>query len=717
LLPRLEREDRDFVTLPLIRPGTAALSGRAGLAVALEQAFEKFHRSPGMALGHLQLALAGDSDALPQLLNELLVLATNRLIGGAKPQNERPPTLVLAIDQAEELFTPDGGHEAAKLRQHLAAALTRGPDTIALLTIRSDRFSILQNDELFAKLLEPFNLPPMPATVYRDAILRPAARLTPPLAIEAKLTEALIEDTAAEGADPLPLLAFTLERLYRGYGKGKEGLTLKHYEDLGGIAGSINAAIDEAFSKPRNEPPIPADRHERERLLEAAFVPALVDINQTNGEPVSRIGKESEIPAECRNSIQRLVNARLLVSDEAPARDDGNAVTTYRVAHEALLRRWDWLRSLLDHQAGLLNAAQVLERQAQAWERSRRSKDWLDLRGDRLHEAVLLAARDGFKERLRGPPAAYIVACQKMERAAAWRRRRSYSIVAASMLVISGLAYGAWINQSPLKIHLGHFADVWMPRMLAPEAESALRPRDSFKECTNCPDMVVIPAGSFVMGSGTGESHEKPMHRITIVMPFAVSKFEVTFDQWDACVALGGCSHRPGDAGWGRGRRPVINVSWDDVQPYVKWLAATTGRPYKLLSEAEWEYVARSGSDAAYSWGDEAGKGNANCADCGSTWGKIETAPVGSFPANAFGVYDMHGNVWEWVQDCYHPSYDASPKDGSSWEAACTEDHRVGRGGSWRDDRQRLRAANRSRDTTSARNDDLGFRVARMLRP
>jgi conflict system STAND superfamily ATPase len=124
LLPRLEREDRDFIVLPLIRPGTAALSGRAGLAVALEQSFEKLHRSIPMALGHVLRALLADSDAFPPLLNELLVLATKRLVGDAKPQVDRPPTLVLAIDQAEELFTPDAGQEAPKLRQHLAAALT-----------------------------------------------------------------------------------------------------------------------------------------------------------------------------------------------------------------------------------------------------------------------------------------------------------------------------------------------------------------------------------------------------------------------------------------------------------------------------------------------------------------------------------------------------------------------------------------------------------------
>jgi hypothetical protein len=181
-----------------------------GLAAALQQTFEKLqqHRQ----FSDLLAVLKHDDNALPPLLNEIQVLAIKRLVGEAEAQVDRPPTIVVAIDQAEELFTPDAGQEAAKLRQHLAAALTRGPDTIGLFTIRSDRFSLLQSDNDLKKLLESFNLPPIEATAYRDAIMRPASRVTPPLRFDAKLTAALIKDTAAEGADPLPLLAFTLQR-------------------------------------------------------------------------------------------------------------------------------------------------------------------------------------------------------------------------------------------------------------------------------------------------------------------------------------------------------------------------------------------------------------------------------------------------------------------------------------------------------------------------
>ena len=158
--------------------------------------------------------------------------------------------------------------------------------------------------------------------------------------------------------------------------------------------------------------------------------------------------------------------------------------------------------------------------------------------------------------------------------------------------------------------------------------------------------MVVVPAGEFTMGSPATEKgrwNEGPQHSVAIPRPFAASKFEVTFADWDACVGVGGCPHenRASDSGWGRGRQPVIGVSWDDAQAYVAWLSRMTGKTYRLLTETEWEYAARAGSQAAYSWGDEIGKGNANCNGCGSQWDNKRTAPVGSFAANAFGLHDI----------------------------------------------------------------------------
>jgi formylglycine-generating enzyme required for sulfatase activity len=157
-----------------------------------------------------------------------------------------------------------------------------------------------------------------------------------------------------------------------------------------------------------------------------------------------------------------------------------------------------------------------------------------------------------------------------------------------------------------------------------------------------------------------------------------------------------------------------INVSWDDAQRYVEWLSRLTGRPYRLLTEAEWEYAARAGTMTVYPWGDEIGKGNANCNGCGSEWDGRQTSPVGSFKPNAFGLYDVAGNAWQWVQDCYHDGYDGAPGDGSAWtEGDCG--NRILRGGSWINSPEDLRSARRVGLTTDYRFYFLGFRVGRTL--
>ncbi|MBM3508091.1 MAG: hypothetical protein FJX64_10415 [Alphaproteobacteria bacterium] len=242
---------------------------------------------------------------------------------------------------------------------------------------------------------------------------------------------------------------------------------------------------------------------------------------------------------------------------------------------------------------------------------------------------------------------------------------------------------------------------------------------DVFRDCAECPELVVVPAGRFTMGSPANEvgreGGEGPQRTVTIARAFAVGKYEVTFAEWDACVAGGGCGgYRPSDEGWGRGRQPVINVNWDDAKSYLAWLSQRTGQTYRLLSEAEWEYVARAGTTTRYWWGNDIGRGNANCSGCGTPYNG-QTAPVGSFRANAFGLHDMLGNVWEWVEDCWHNSYTGAPADGTAWTTNCSTAARVLRGGSWISLPGNLRSAFRSRFTTVIRNNVDGFRVARTL--
>jgi formylglycine-generating enzyme required for sulfatase activity len=259
------------------------------------------------------------------------------------------------------------------------------------------------------------------------------------------------------------------------------------------------------------------------------------------------------------------------------------------------------------------------------------------------------------------------------------------------------------------------------PPEVSPEARPAtpsLPPKayETMRDCPECPQMVLVPAGEFTMGSPSDEwgryDDEGPQRKVAIAEPFWVGRYEVTFVEWDACVAGGGCSSEPIDAGWGRGNRPVINVSWNHAKEYVGWLNQETGKTYRLLSEAEWEYAARGGSTTAYWWGQDVGKGNANCSRCGSEWGNKQTAPVGSFWTNDFGLYDTAGNVWEWVEDCWHDNYDGAPTDGSVWlRGDCHV--RVRRGGSWASGPGGVRSANRITGNPASWSGEYGFRVAR----
>ena len=254
-------------------------------------------------------------------------------------------------------------------------------------------------------------------------------------------------------------------------------------------------------------------------------------------------------------------------------------------------------------------------------------------------------------------------------------------------------------------------------RNASPPAVPVVPPGSVFRDGDNFPEMVVIPAGRFMMGrlaEETGRDAELPRHSVTIAQPFALAKHAVTFDEWDAFVATDGTAYKPADKGWGRGRQPVINVSWEDAQAYAAWVSDKTGKLYRLPSEAQWEYAARAGTTTRYPWGDAPGKNQANFSKSGSPWSDRQTAPVGGFPPNQFGLCDMIGNVWEWTQDCWNDNYNGAPEDGNAWEAGnCGV--RVVRGGSWSSSAGNVRVAFRFRFKPAFRDINLGFRLARTL--
>jgi len=226
-----------------------------------------------------------------------------------------------------------------------------------------------------------------------------------------------------------------------------------------------------------------------------------------------------------------------------------------------------------------------------------------------------------------------------------------------------------------------------------------------------CPEMVVLPAGTFMMGSSEtdeeADDDERPQHRVTIGTRFAVGRYPVTFAEYDRFAEETG-SDKPEDMGRGRDRRPVINVSWENAQAYSDWLSKETGETYRLLSEAEWEYACRAGTETNYSFGDTIIEKQANF---DRKVGK--TTEVGSYPANPWGPHDMHGNVWEWVEDVWHDDYKGAPSNGSAWMEGGDVDRRVLRGGSWGNRSRFLRSANRLRDDPGNRIAIIGFRVAR----
>jgi formylglycine-generating enzyme required for sulfatase activity len=235
------------------------------------------------------------------------------------------------------------------------------------------------------------------------------------------------------------------------------------------------------------------------------------------------------------------------------------------------------------------------------------------------------------------------------------------------------------------------------------------------KDCPACPILIPLSSGSFTMGSNNDDPAEKPPHRVSIGRAFAIGKYEVTVEQWNACADAGACTRVAAEGESATpppGNAPMRNVSWDDAQVYVKWLSKVGGKPYRLPTEAEWEYAARGGTQSTYWWGDQMKKGTADCKDCGDPYKPDAPTPVGSFAANPYGLYDMNGSVWEWVADCWHSSYRNAPVDGRAWDdPSCSV--RVIRGGSWREGAPYMQSATRFKYSSSVRQSQNGFRVAR----
>jgi formylglycine-generating enzyme required for sulfatase activity len=716
LLPRLARDDRHFRPLPVIRPDRAVLSGETGLLRALEGAFETASDpgrfGPRPSRPELRMVIEGGVSPLKAILKRLADAATPDHIDGW-PQPEAP-SLVLAIDQGEELFKVDGQEEAKRFLVLLAELLAAdAPAVTAIVTIRSDNYERLQFAQELANVRKvPFDLGPMPKGSYSEVIKGPAGRLentSRALRIDEDLVQALLEDIDAGGAkDALPLLAFTLERLYEEFRLARQ-LRLEHYEALGRVKGSIEAAVERALKDADKDPAIPVDREARLALLRRSLIPWLAGIDPDTGSPRRRVARLSEIPVEARPLINHLVNHHLLSTDVSKVTGE----KTIEPAHEALLRQWGMLEGWLKQDTALLSVMDGLHRASRDWVANAKDGAWLAHTADRLKAAQRLLERPDLAAKLEPTDLDYLQECRDAEKEKekrALRDKLTMGVLAAILL----MAAIGWFNQDRLKEHYFWLTQV-RSFLLKPEQERAIAAGMSFKECaTSCPEMVVVPPGSFTMGSpdGAGSDEERPAHKVTISYRFAVSKFPITFDQWDACVAFGGCKN-PGSSGpWGRGSRPAINISWDDAHEYVAWLSKLTNRPYRLLSEAQWEYAARAGSASNYSFGDEEQSLREHAWYSNNSGGQTQT--VGQRKPNAFGLYDMHGNIWQWVEDNWHDTYDGAPADGTAWRGGEVTAN-VLRGGSWYDNASRLRSAARQKGRLGNRAVVVGFRILRLL--
>ena len=668
-----------------------------------------------------------------------------------------PNGFLLYVDQGEELYIRAEAGQRRRFSELLAQAL---PDhrLRTMMSMRADFLGALQADKPLFNARQQIDVPPLGEEELREVISRPAqllgARFENDRLIEV-ITRRTVEDSVKD-VGALPLLSYTLDDMWTQMQAAQPGDGILRlpapYFELGRVL------VDRANSFLATHP-------DDETALRRILTLKLATLREGE-EPTRRRAVHSEFSEAEWHLIGELANHpyRLLVTAR-PKLEDGEAhgestdvsravatisngggtaasapatphgETYAEVAHEALFRRWDRLREWVAAEREFLAWRSSLEAARRSWQSTPHHSRYDAL----LMGAALAQAQSWLSRRpndLHGPDREFITLSVAREKKVQTRAR---SIRALIYMLLVGMIVGllGWINQAFLKQQWRWYATErpfasanMRPYVLTADAERSLKPDPSkaFRECVPkapgrdfCPDMLVVPAGNFMMGAAPGEngqSDEQPRHQVTLGKALAVSKFELTFDEWDTCASYGECRPDVRDADFGRGQRPAINVDWDDAQQYVAWLSKMTGKPYRLLTEAEYEYVARAGTQTAYPWGaniEVDGKPMADCNGCGSQWDAKQTAPVGSFPPNRFGLFDTIGNVWEWVTDCYHPNYNGAPADGSAWTADDC-DHRVDRGGGfWRDTPQTVRSASRDKGTPDRRGFDVGFRVARDL--
>ncbi len=668
LLPRLKRDLRWLVVEPF-RPLKAPFDELARVLT------ERFSRTPHEQtstttdLAHARDQIKWQEHETKKSVDVFLwLIKTLRETSGSQEA-----TVLIMIDQCEELLTTGATEEGSRFLAFLRAVLDREDNRLMVLaTLRSDFLGSFQDHPAMRGLrVEPFTVPQMEVEEFTSVIEGPA-RIAG-LGLGSGLAQAMISDSKTP--DALPLLAFTLRELYEGFGQDKL-LTLDEYRDkLGRLDGCIARAAEAVLrAKPLSE--------ENLSDLRTAFL-SMVRINdkdQYAKQPVPW----NDLPASAHDVLERFVSARLLISG-----GDGKG-RTLEVAHEALFRAWPRLVEWLQTNRSFLLWQQRLRGAVNQYEEHKRNHDFL-LRGFPLTEAL---------EWLKKKPDSF----SALER---------QFVTTSNTHVIRRLLITATIGGLVLLL-IG--ATTWLLQKGYSVDQAILKVQSFFVSIQTEPEMVLVPGGVFWRGDlhGMGASTEQPVQEVTL-KPFALGKYEVTFDEYDR-FALATGRTLPSDMSWGRRSHPVINVSWEDSQAYAQWLSEATGKGYRLPTESEWEYAARTGGK------DEIWAGTSDedqLKDYAVYRGANRTGEVGNKKPNRLGLYDMSGNVWEWVKDCVHRDYTGAPRDGAAWLEADDGDcdRRVVRGGSWSYDSLGLRASNRGRGSRYLSNTDAGFRLAQDIEP
>jgi formylglycine-generating enzyme required for sulfatase activity len=649
------------------------------------------------------LARAFDEARMAELIDEL-GRGEDRLRYWLRERKADDTAFLLAIDQFEELLTFAEAEERRRFDRLLAAALA-DPDCplFVLSTVRADFLDRFGDDmpeltRVLNHVGKRWTLAPIGEAGLREVIDGPArlAGLDVDEVREAMLAEARGEPGA------LPLVENALDWLWQR--RANSRLSGRLFTEQGGLAGLLSRSADDLLDG--------LGPQQRERALELLFRLVKVDPEGVR-HARQRIGRDEAVAIAGGGEagpgvVNRLSGQRQPDGGRqaGPLRlitvGDNGAVN---LIHETLIRSkgldaagkaqpyWPTLWAYLEKNK---------ERAARRERLLLMAREWRDRKG--LARMLGLAGWSSLF-RFRGLAAAGSLE----QRYLRWSRARAAAeaVALAAILVVIGENVSWAVDRgAPLAL----VGERWAYTL------GLARPP--------VPNLVEIPAGFFQMGSN--KAGEDPVHRVTFARAFSLAETEITFRQWDACVADGGCDYRPADQGWGRATQPVINVSWQDAQVYTGWLSRRMGKVCRLPSEAEWEYAARAGTTTEYALpapggsDDIEGKNLANCAGCGSEWDGKQTAPVGSFPANAWGLRDMHGNVFKWVEDCWHQDYyKGAPDDGRAWREEGSGDCsvRVLRSGPWNAHQGGARSAYRVRLFPINRNYNIGFQVVCVAHP